>query len=75
MIDIPDEIHARLKVLAKIEGTTMRAVILRAINAELKAEAPALTPTPPPRFPTIPSTCKDKLVIDIETIYNLIDFP
>jgi predicted DNA-binding protein len=31
-LDIPDEMHARLKALAKKEGTTMRAIILRAIE-------------------------------------------
>ena len=34
-IDIPDEIHARLKALAKKEGTTMRAIILSGIEAAL----------------------------------------
>lgn len=74
-LDIPDEIHARLKALAKKEGTTMRAIILRAIYAELKTEIPAPTSTRPPRFPTIPSTRKGTLVIDNEIIYDLIDFP
>jgi predicted DNA-binding protein len=35
-IDIPDEIHARLKALAKKEGTTMRAIILSGIEAVLR---------------------------------------
>jgi len=34
-IDIPDEIHAKLKALAKREGTTMRAIILSGIDAVL----------------------------------------
>ena len=34
-IDIPDEIYAKLKVRAKEEGTTMRAIVLRAIEAVL----------------------------------------
>ncbi len=37
-IDIPDEIHARLKARAKAEGTTMRAIILRGIDAILNCE-------------------------------------
>lgn len=72
-IDIPDEIHARLKALAKKEGTTMRAIILRGIERELKAEESA--PKPPPRFPTIASTRKGKLAIDSENIYDVIEFP
>ncbi len=35
-LDIPDELHARLKALAKREGTTMRAIVLRAIERELR---------------------------------------
>ena len=35
-LDIPDEIHARLKARAKEEGTTMRAIVLRAIERELR---------------------------------------
>ena len=31
-LDIPDEIHARLKARAKAEGTTMRAVVIRALE-------------------------------------------
>jgi len=42
-IDIPDELHARLKALAEKEGTTMRAILLRAIERELQAEE-----SPPP---------------------------
>jgi predicted DNA-binding protein len=44
-IDIPDELHARLKARAKQEGTTMRAIILRAIDAVLNEKEP--TPTLP----------------------------
>jgi hypothetical protein len=35
-LDIPDEIHAWLKALAKSEGTTMRAIILQGIEAVLR---------------------------------------
>jgi hypothetical protein len=31
-IDIPDELHARIKEQARREGTTMRAIILRALG-------------------------------------------
>jgi predicted DNA-binding protein len=34
-IDIPDELHARLKAIAKEEGTTLRAIVLRGIEAVL----------------------------------------
>ena len=35
-IDIPDEIHATLKALARNEGTTMRAIILSGLEAVLQ---------------------------------------
>jgi hypothetical protein len=72
-IDILDEMHARLKVRAKDEGTTMPAIILRAIDAELAAEAPA--PMPRRRFPTIPSTQPGPLKHGEEGVYEYIDFP
>lgn len=35
-IDIPDDVHADLKKRAKLEGTTMRALILRSIQEFLR---------------------------------------
>jgi hypothetical protein len=35
-IDIPDELHARLKAFAKNEGATMRAIVLSAIDRLLR---------------------------------------
>lgn len=36
-LDIPDEIHAWLKARARLEGTTMRAIILGSIEKLLRA--------------------------------------
>jgi hypothetical protein len=36
-LDIPDEIHAWLKARAKQGGTTMRAIVLEAIDCVLRA--------------------------------------
>jgi plasmid stability protein len=36
-LDIPDEIHARLKARAKEEGTTMRALILDVLDDILRS--------------------------------------
>jgi len=38
-IDIPVDLHAKLKARAKAEGTTMRAIILRGLERELDAGA------------------------------------
>jgi len=73
-IDIPDEVYRKLKVKAAMEGETVREIVLRGIQRELE-----LAEVQPARkkfqIPVIPSTRKDKLVIDNETIYDLIDFP
>jgi predicted DNA-binding protein len=37
-IDIPDKVHARLKALAKREGTTVRAIVLRGIERVLRED-------------------------------------
>jgi hypothetical protein len=52
-IDIPDEMHARLKARAKEEGTTMRAIILRGIEREMGSEG--LKPTKRPKHPINPN--------------------
>jgi hypothetical protein len=76
-IDIPDEIHARLKTRAKEEGTTMRAIILRAIDAELRAESPSAAASRRKRFeiPVIRSQRPGTLKLGEEGVYEYIDFP
>jgi hypothetical protein len=76
-IDIPDEIHARLKARAKEEGTTMRAIILRGINAELRRESPPVRPDRRKRhdFPLICSKRPGTLKLGEEGVYEYIDFP
>jgi hypothetical protein len=75
--DFPDEIHARLIARAKEEGTTMAAIILRGIDAELGAESP---PAPPNRkrrleLPLIRSKRPGTLKLGEEGVYEYIDFP
>lgn len=72
-LEIPDEIHARLKALAKREGTTMRAIVLRGVEKELSSEIPNAPKRL--RLPILKSSRPGSLVIDNETIYDLIDFP
>lgn len=72
-VDIPDETYRAIKVMAAERGATVRELILQGLEAVKSSEQS------PPRkrfeIPLIPSTRKDKLVIDNETIYDLIDFP
>jgi hypothetical protein len=76
-IDIPDEIHARLKALAKEEGTTMRAIVLRAIEAELHRDRTLAVPNRKKRFeiPVIRSKRPGSLKLGEEGVYEYIDFP
>lgn len=76
-IDIPDELHARLKALAKKEGTTMRAIMLRAIDSFLEAEGPPV-PTEAERnatHPIVPSERPGTLKLGEEGVYEYIEFP
>jgi len=38
-LDIPDELHAKLKAHAMLAGTTLQAAVLRGIDKELVSEA------------------------------------
>ncbi len=76
-IDIPDEIHARLKAQAKLEGTTMRAFVLRGIESVLRQNA-VHTPGKRKRLfrsPIIRSKRPGSLKLGPEGVYEWIDFP
>jgi len=76
-INIPDDLHARLKARAKQEGTTMRAIILRALERELQAEtspAPAAA-TGRPNLPVIRSNRPGARKLGEDGVYEHIDFP
>lgn len=74
-LDIPDTKYRRLKAKAAHEGTTVRHFLLRCIDKELESETEMSKPSKKLKFPIIPSTRTDKLVIDNERIYDLIGFP
>jgi hypothetical protein len=71
-VDIPDPQYRRLEAKAANEGTSVPQIILQIVDRELGEEVPR----PVTRaFPVIHSERKDKLVIDSESIYDLIGFP
>jgi hypothetical protein len=72
-VDIPDETYRDLKIKAAQEGTPVRQIVLRGIQREL--EGAAEKPVRKLQLPLIRSSRKDKLVIDNEKIYEIIDFP
>jgi hypothetical protein len=72
-IDIPDETYRTIRIMAAERGKSLRDLVLEGLESVKRGkQAP-----PRKRFelPLIPSTRTDKLVIDNETIYDLIDFP
>ena len=76
-LDIPDEIHVRLKARAKEEGTTMRAIIFQAIDAVLQARRSLFAPERRGKFklPLIRSKRPGALKLGEEGAYQYIDFP
>jgi hypothetical protein len=74
-IDIPDETYRNLKMKAAREGKTVREIVLDAVAERMRSASETAKPKHEPRFPVIRSKHKDKLVIDSEKIYDLIDFP
>jgi hypothetical protein len=74
-IDIPRDLHRRLREAAARKGCSARQLILRSIEQAVEENAPK---RPPRRLkldpPIIPSTGK---TIDLtnEQIYDLIEFP
>jgi hypothetical protein len=72
-IDIPDETYRKVKILAAQRGTTLRALVLESL--EIATESNKTLPRKRFEIPVIRSKHKDKLVIDNEKIYELIDFP
>jgi hypothetical protein len=72
-IDIPDETHRAVRILAAERGATFRDLVLEGLEMVVKQTSPA----PRKRFevPVIRSSRPGTLVIDNEAIYDLIDFP
>jgi hypothetical protein len=71
-LDIPDDVYRTIKVLAAERGETIRQIVLDGLEmVTLTQKAPRK------RFelPVIRSSRPGSLVIDNETIYDLIDFP
>ncbi len=71
-IDIPDETYKNVKILAAQRGSSVRQLVLEGLELVQQTRQKPRT-----RFelPIIPSTSGKKLVIDNETIYDLIGFP
>ena len=73
-IDLPDDLYKDVRMLAVERNSSLRQMVLDGLGLLLKQQTGKL---PQKHFepPQIRSTRTDKLVIDNETIYDLIDFP
>ena len=72
-VDIPDGLYRRLKGRAANEGRTVKELILRSVEAELRVSAQRR-----PKFvssPLIRSKHPGSLVLDNAKIFDLIGFP
>jgi hypothetical protein len=73
-IDIPDETYRSLKILAAEKNSTVRQIVLDGLDL-LIIRRSSDPPSKRLKLPIIQSRRKDKLVIDNEKIYEIIDFP
>jgi len=73
-IDIPDETYRAIRKIAAEKDSTVRQIVLDALDQVL-LQPNSEPPSKRLKLPLIRSTRKDKLVIDNEKIYEIIDFP
>jgi hypothetical protein len=71
-VDIPDLLYRELKSKAASEGRSVKEIILRSVESELR---PAKRHNGPIRPPTIKTKRPGTLKLDNAKIYDLIDFP
>ena len=72
-VDIPDRLYRRLKSKAADEGRSVKELILRGVQSELKGTPPRVA-----RFvssPLIRSKRPGSLVLDNAKIFEIIPFP
>ena len=70
-IDIPDETYRTIRILAAERGDTLRQIVLEGLEMVKQS---SLAPRKRFEVPVICSSRPGSLVIDNETIYDLIDF-
>jgi hypothetical protein len=73
-VDIPDELYKSVRLLAVEQNTSLKQLVVDGLGLLLNRQSGELTRK---QFepPLIHCTRTDKLIIDNETIYDLIDFP
>ena len=73
-IDIPDETYKNIKRMAVEENTTVRQIVLDALETAAQKRR-SQSPPRRMRFPILRSTRPGTLDLDNEKIYDIIGFP
>jgi hypothetical protein len=73
-VDLPDDLYKSIRMLAIEKNSSLRQMVVDGLDLLMRQQTGDTTEK---QFepPLIRSTRTDKLVIDNETIYDLIDFP
>jgi hypothetical protein len=72
-VDIPDYLYSQLKSSAAAEHTSVKKIVLRAVEKQLRGERVA--EHRPIRLPIVKSKRPGHLRLDNEKIYKIIPFP
>lgn len=74
-VDIPDALYRQLKVRAAREGCSVKALVLRGVESELRESEKPKKRSKRVKLPLIRSKAPGTLHLDNARIYELIDFP
>ena len=72
-VDIPDHLYRRLKTTAAAERTSVKEIVLRAVEKQIRAE-PSIE-NRPVQLPIVKSKRPGHLRLDNEKIFKIIPFP
>jgi hypothetical protein len=72
-LDIPDDLHAKLKAHAMLAGTTLQAAILCGIDKELVCDVASQVKSL--ALSAIPLACAADPAVEDEPDYDIVDFP
>jgi plasmid stability protein len=71
-VDIPDPVYRRLKIKAASEGRSVKDLVLRAVDLELR---PASKKAKARKSPVIKSKHPGSLLLDNDKIFEIVPFP
>ena len=72
-VDIPDHLYRRLKTAAAAERTSVKEIVLRAVEKQIRAESSI--ENHPVQLPIVKSKRPGHLRLDNEKIFKIIPFP